>query len=694
MTVSPAAGAASVARLGRVLVPAVLAVVAPATAIGLLTLTDGLSSTALPGLPDAGTVTRWGLPVMTALRDASAAVTVGVLVLAAVCVPGRVGGDALSLAQELLRRVAVVAAVSWAASGTAVLLFAYSDAAGKSVGSTGFWAEAWFFATQLEAGRPLLSGTAMAWAVVLSCVVLRRTSGLGFATLLSLASLWPLALGGHSAGTLDHNVLVDLQLYHLLGVTVWTGGLVGLLLVRPRVGPALPAVARRYSRIAGWCLVIVAGSGVAGALIRLPGMWAIESTYGVLLLVKVLVLAAVALLGLWQRVRALDRIGAGEPGGFIRLVGIEVILLLVGAGAGVALARTGPPGPTEDPSLDAAQVLLGRELPAPLGVGDWFSQWRPDLLWLPLAVGMCVAYLAGVLKLRASGGRWPVLRVASWTGGWMLVAWATAGAPGVYGPVLLSVHMVQHATMAVLAPILLVLARPVTLALEALEARADGSSGPREWLVETLRSFLVVVATSPVVATGVFVVSFPLLYFTGVLRLSMESHTVHQMVAAHFLVAGYLFANGVIGREPHFPRPPVRTRLGLLFTALALHAWFSISLLSTDQALAGDWFGALQRPWGASLAEDQQVAASLGWVLGELPLVILVGVLGVQWAAALRQGRFHAGLLSDPSPLSESPSGTSQESADRERDDQAKLQALEPDGRGDRIDERHVRDDH
>lgn len=667
MTVAPAATTGSRASLGRVLAPAVVAAVAPATAVALLAVTGGMSSAVLPGLPDAGSVTRWGLPALTALRDASAAITVGVLVLAAVCVPGRVGNDGLSPAQELLRRAAVVGSVSWATSGSAVLLFVYSDAAGKSVGSTGFWSQSWFFATQLEVGRPLLSGTVMAWTLVLFCAALRRTSGLGFATLLALASLWPLALGGHSAGTLDHNVLVDLQLYHLLGVTVWTGGLVGLLLVRPRTGPALPTVAGRYSRIAGWCLVIVAGSGVAGAFVRLPGLWAVESEYGVLLAVKVLVLALVAALGFWQRTRTLRRIGEGESGAFARLVGIEVILLLVGAGAGVALARTGPPGPTEDPSLDAAQVLLGRELPPALGAGEWLTQWRPDLLWLPVAVMLCVAYVAGVLKLRARGGTWPVLRAASWVAGWVLVAWATAGAPGVYGQVLFSMHMVQHVTLAVLAPILLVLAAPLALALQVLEPRADGSSGPREWLTESLRSFLAVIATTPVVAAGLFVASFPLLYFTGVFRLSMESHTVHQLVAVQFLVVGYLFANGLIGRDPYVHRPSLRVRLVLLVVTLAVHAWFSFSLLATDETLSGDWFGALQRPWGATLAEDQRLGASLGWVLGELPLVILAGVLGAQWLFAHRRARrSRAGRLADPDPLSETPCGAPQEPADRE----------------------------
>ncbi|MFJ9314234.1 cytochrome c oxidase assembly protein [Pimelobacter simplex] len=662
--------------------------------MALLAVTGGMSPTVLPGLPDAGSVTRWGLPAVTALRDASAAVTVGVLVLAAACVPGRLGSDGLSPTQELLRRAAVVGSVSWAASGSAVLLFAYSDAAGTVVGSARFWSEAWFFATQLEAGRPLLSGTMMAWTLALCCGALRRTSGLGFATLLALASLWPLALGGHSAGTLDHNVLVDLQLYHLLGVTVWTGGLVGLLFVRPRLGAALHTVAGRYSRIAGWCLVLVAGSGVAGALVRLPGLWAVESAYGALLAAKVVVLTVVGALGFWQRTRILRRIGEGGSGAFAMLVAVEVVLLLVGAGAGVALARTGIPGPTEDPSLDAAQVLLGRSLPPALGPGEWLTQWRPDLLWLPLATMVCVVYVGGVLKLRARGERWPAPRAVLWASGWFLVAWATAGAPGVYGPVIFSMHVVQHVTLAVIAPIMLVMAAPVTLALRAIEPRTDGSNGPREWIAEMLRSFVVVVASTPVVAAGVFIASFPLLYFTGVLRLSMESHTVHQLVAVQFLFVGLFFVGGLIGQDPHLHRTALHARLVLLVAALGLHGWFSATLLATDEVLAADWFGALQRPWGATLAEDQEIGALLGWVLGELPLVILAGFLVVQWISVRRHRRCRAeGRLAHPAPLSEVPSGAPQKPGDREASQQALLQRLEPDRRRDGIGQRHIRDE-
>lgn len=636
MSFGPATGARHGSPLVRFFIPALLAAAAPAAALALLAVTGGLASSSLPGLPDAGAVTRWSLPAVTALRDASATLAVGVLVLAAVCVPG---AAALSPAQELLRRAAVISASTWTASGAILVILVYSDASGAPVGSRGFWAQAWFFATQFKAGQYLLGSTVLALTVTASCAMLRRTSGLGFAALVSLAAIWPLALGGHASGALDHNRLVDLQLYHLLGVTTWTGGLVGLLLVRRRLGAALPLVVRRYSVIAGWCLALVAGSGIAGALLRLPGWWALESSYGVLLAVKVGVLGGGAALGWWQRARLLRRIDLGDVRAFARLARFEVVFLLVGIGAGVALSRTGPPGPASDPSLGAAQVLLGRDLPPALDAGRWITQWQPDLVWLPVALLMSVAYVGGVLRLRARGERWPLLRTVAWVAGWLLVVWAISGAPGVYGQVLFSMHMVQHMMVATLAPILLVLGAPVTLAMRALSPRTDGSFGPREWLPELLRSFLAIVVTTPVVAAAMFVISLPAFYYTGLFRLALESHTVHQLMVAHFLIIGYVFANCLIGIDPGVTRPSFPLRAVLLLVTFAFHALFWISLMTSDQVLALDWFAALQRPWGASPADDQHLGASLGWALGELPLVVLACALLTQWVSSNRRAQ-------------------------------------------------------
>jgi putative copper resistance protein D len=643
ITGSPVIGSGTRRAAGLLLLTAL----APGVALGLLFLSDGLAATSLPGLPDSGSVTRWGLPVVQAVRDASATVAVGVVVLAATCLPTAPGPSAgsgggsrrVSSTQRLLLKVGAVTAMAWAWSTMAMLIFVYADASGEPVGGEGFWSQAWYFATSFDPGRYLLTGAALAALLATACLMIRRPEGMGFAALVALAGVWPMALGGHATGSLDHNRLVELQLFHLLGVTVWTGGLVGLLVVRRHLGENLGPVVRRYSRLAGWCLLLVALSGISGAALRLPGASALTTSYGAMLAVKVAVLSAVAALGWWQRTRIVRRIESGASSAFARLAFYEVVLLLTGAGAGVALSRTNPPAPETDPSLSNAQALLGTDLPPELGIGEWFTQWKPDLIWLTVALAMTAWYLSAVLRLRARGDGWPLLRTIAWLLGWLLVVWATSGSPGVYGRVLFSMHMVQHMTIATAAPTFLVLGAPITLALRALPRRTDGSLGPREWLQEALRSFLAHLLTLPVVTAGMFVVSLAVFYYSGLFELSLESHTMHVAMVAHFLLTGFLLANCLVGIDPGIHRPMFPLRVVLLMVTFGFHALFSVSLMSSDQVLAPDWFSALQRPWGASLLDDQQFGASLGWALGDYPLAILAGALIVRWVASDRRER-------------------------------------------------------
>ena len=64
-----------------------IALVPPAVALTLLAIVGGLDALDVPGLPDPGSTTRIALPALQALRDLAAAMTLGLLVLAAFCVP-------------------------------------------------------------------------------------------------------------------------------------------------------------------------------------------------------------------------------------------------------------------------------------------------------------------------------------------------------------------------------------------------------------------------------------------------------------------------------------------------------------------------------------------------------------------------------------------------------------------------------
>ncbi|WP_284536908.1 cytochrome c oxidase assembly protein [Nocardioides sp. T2.26MG-1] len=619
-----------------------LVTVAPLVSLMLLVVTGGTETSLVPGLPDAGELTRYGLPLTQALRDVAAAVTVGALALTVLCVPPGSPEDREGIggARRALLDLVVVAASTWTWSGFALLGFVYSDAAGVPLTSPGFVEEVTFFGRSFELGRYLVVSSSMGAVVAVGALVVRRINGVGILAALAVAGLWPMALTGHAAGSLNHDDAVNLQAMHLIGVSVWAGGLVALIVVRPRLGESLLPTVKRYSALAGWCLAVVAVSGLLGAFLRLPSLADVTSTYGALLGIKVAAATVVAGFGWWQRQVGIRRLAQGRQRAFARMVVIEIGVLAAASGTGVALSRTPPPAPpgAQEP-LTAAQSLLGRELPPPLGAAEWLTQWEPDSFWLPIALLLLASYAAAVARLRSRGDRWPLSRTVAWTIGWVLFIWATSGSPGAYGRVLFSMHMVQHMTVALAVPAFLVMGAPVTLALRTLSRRADGSMGPREWLMRIVHSWPARLLGSPIVAAGMVIVSLAVFYYSSLFELSLRTHTAHLLMTAHFLISGYLFANCLVGVDPGPRRPAYPLRVLLILVTFGFHALFSVSLMANNKVLARDWFAPLDRTWGGSLIDDQYLGASLGWALGDYPLAILAMALIVSWVRADRRER-------------------------------------------------------
>src|SRR5690348_12030009 len=97
-------------------------------------------------------------------------------------------------------------------------------------------------------------------------------------------------------------------------------------------------------------------------------------------------------------------------------------------------------------------------------------------------------YLIGVLRLRGAGVRWPWWRVLSFALGAVALFGVTGTWLNGYSMVLFSTHMSQHMVLSMIAPLLLLVGAPVTLALRALP-RGTGTAGvPRALLLEALHS--------------------------------------------------------------------------------------------------------------------------------------------------------------------------------------------------------------
>jgi cytochrome c oxidase assembly factor CtaG len=182
------------------------------------------------------------------------------------------------------------------------------------------------------------------------------------------------------------------------------------------------------------------------------------------------------------------------------------------------------------------------------------------------------------------------------------------------------------------APIGLVLGAPVTLALRSLPGRrVPKERGLRQLLQLVLDSWLVRLLSNPLVAAAIFVGSLYGLYFTPLFGVLMQNHLGHALMELHFLAAGSLFFWVLIGVDPTPRRWHPFARIGLVLVVVSFHAFFAIALMNTDTVLAGSYYRALDRPYATDLLADQHLGAGITWAMGEVPIVLVLAAILVQW---------------------------------------------------------------
>ena len=616
------------------LILAVVAVVAVVIPAGLL---GGAFAAPVAGLPDVGPVVRWGLPIVRAIHDLAAASTVGLLVVAATIIP-----EARTTSRRITAaRYACACGVVWVVAGLVGLVFSFASISGTTLTDPAFVAQLQTFVFQLEPLRVAAISSAMVLVVTIGAAVVRRRSGMVALAVLSILAILPLSLAGHAADAANHDLAVNSLAVHLVSAVVWVGGLLALAMLRPLLGRALGVSVQRYSVLAGWCFVAVAVSGAVNAWIRIGSISNLASGYGALVVLKVVALVVLGLAGWQQRSRVVNRMSADPLAGrlFGRLALIELVVMGAAFALGAALSRSAPPGiavgmdmPMPVVSQDPAYALTGYPAPAgPLTISGWLTVWRIDWLWLGVAVIAVSLYLLGVRRLRARGDSWPAARTIGWVLGWAVFVWATCGAPGVYGRVLFSMHMVMHMTVSMAAPILMVLAAPVTLALRTLTPRRDNTLGPRELLLALVHSRFLAVIGNPVVAAVIFFSSLIVFYFSPLFELALRTHTGHVLMTTHFLLAGYLFAWVLVGIDPGPRRWPPVLLLVILFGTISFHAFFGVALTSGTTLLAPTFFQGLHLPWAVDLLADQRTGGAVAWGTGEFPTLILALLVTLAW---------------------------------------------------------------
>lgn len=295
------------------------------------------------GAPAPDLRVAWLLPALRLLADLAAVVTVGCLLAAGILLPGT--RQISPSAYAWLRIVPWSAAVWCAAVVLSIpgLLVEYLISDLSAVSPTALAS----FLGSIPEGRAQAAVVLLTALLAVSSGRVLTVAGVRMLLLLALLAVLPPAFTRHAevaAEALEVLVETSASAVHVLGVLLWAGGLVALILLRPLTPPLLGEAVRRYSRIALAFPLIVGGSGVLLAWTSLPSPEQVFSTaFGRVALIKGLALLALTALGWLHRRHSLPGLAAGRMTAFLRLAVTDVLIFGATIGLAVGLARAPEP---------------------------------------------------------------------------------------------------------------------------------------------------------------------------------------------------------------------------------------------------------------------------------------------------------------------------------------------------------------
>ena len=295
----------------------------------------GVSPPATPGGPSGG-AQAGNAPIRPVSATGRWALDWGLILLLGAGVAGAF--VARTVAQW--HRVLLVGAWLLAAAGLVAMALSERSAVDVSLGTL----------LRSESGQDIvtLAFTLLAPLVMIVVTLVRpRWESLLFLAVATAAPMFVVAISGHAAGQSPEWLNVAVQWIHLLAVGVWIGGLVWLLAsMRALGGSDRRAAIRKFSAIAAYALGATIASGIGRAWIELGGWRELfDTAFGITLLIKSAVVAALIVLAAMNRYRFLPRTETEDPeaGAVRRTVRFEV-LAAVAIVAVTAILSQLPPG--------------------------------------------------------------------------------------------------------------------------------------------------------------------------------------------------------------------------------------------------------------------------------------------------------------------------------------------------------------
>jgi putative membrane protein len=256
------------------------------------------------------------------------------------------------------------------------------------------------------------------------------------------------------------------------------------------------------------------------------------------------------------------------------------------------------------------------------------SEWdiEPQIV-LPIMVSGWL-YLLGVRRVRRRRGSpaWRTSRSIWFLAGLTVLLVALASPIDAYADRLLSVHMIQHLLLMQVAAPLLLLGRPITLAL----ATSTGSTRVR--LTTAAHSGTARLVGSPVVCFSVCAVTLWVSHFARLYEATLTDTTLHALEHVLFLAAALLFWWPVVARDPGAARLSHPGRLFYLFLSMPVMSLLGFVISSSGRVLYPHYLIA-SPALGVSALADQRLAGTIMWESSMLVSAVALSAVLLDWMA-------------------------------------------------------------
>ena len=534
----------------------------------------------------------------------------------------------LTTSGEKVRRLLKISSTIWVVGAFGTVIFTLAQILGTTFSDALDLTVIRSFLTQISLGKYLAFQALMATVVLIFSFATKKIESLIILLALTIAGLVAPVFESHAASGGSHSLVIGSLVIHVIALALWVGGVIalGTLSAQDR-----PVAVPRFSQMALWSAIAVVISGTINAWARLNFADAWNSSYAFIVLGKIF--ATVILLGIgYLHRKTLSNKDSINWVGFAKLLSVEAAIMVITVVMGTWLSTSSSPDRPGVQEFSPALSIVGIPTPPEPTLSRVLFSYEPNALMIGVLTLMVALYIKGVVVLTKRGDKWPVGRTIAFALGIAATDFATSGGLGLYAQFSFSYHMMAHMVLGMIAPIGLVLGAPMTLALRTLpQGRNSDERGVRGSLLAALHSKIGVIYTNPIVALAIFDGSLFALYFTDLFAVLMQSHVGHLFMSLHFLAAGFLFFFIIIGVDPNPRRVHHLVQIVILFAAMSIHAFFSVALMSTTTLIDKGFYASLQTPWLGDALADQKLGGSIGWAMGEIPILIALVATFINW---------------------------------------------------------------